>query len=105
MEYEYDFGDGWCHTITIVSRVAATSIFECTDGEGHGVAEDVGSVRGWDELKRAYRAARPDKSQREKMLWFETQASNAEGGGLHDKERVWAMEKINHLLISLPRVT
>ncbi|KIM97223.1 hypothetical protein OIDMADRAFT_182606 [Oidiodendron maius Zn] len=103
MEYEYDFGDGWNHSITILGRIAATSIFSCTDGEGHGVAEDVGSVRGWEELKMAYRAARPNKSQREKMAWFETQASNAEGDGLRGKERMWAVEKINRQLVSLPR--
>ena len=42
--YEYDFGDCWYHEITLVGRKDSTDFFMCTDGEGHGVTEDVGSV-------------------------------------------------------------
>ena len=51
MEYEYDFGDSWFHEITLIGREDATDTFQCIDGEGHGCAEDVGSIKGWADLK------------------------------------------------------
>ena len=42
-EYEYDFGDCWEHAITLEGRKEGTGFFTCVDGEGHYVAEDVGS--------------------------------------------------------------
>lgn len=77
-EYEYDFRDCWTHEITIVSRKPATDFFMCTDGNGHGVAEDVSHKGGWEKLKAAYRAQRPSKGQKDKTKWFEEQASNGD---------------------------
>lgn len=102
MEYEYDFGDGWSHEITLVGRKAATQVFMCTDGEGHGCAEDVGGPMGWQRLKEAYRASHPTRKQRQKMRWFETFASNSDVNGLGcGKDRVWAQEKINRELANM----
>ena len=67
LEYEYDFGDCWTHAIDLEGRSDVTGYFMCTAGQGHGVAEDVGCAPGWERLKAAYRAARPDKEQRSKM--------------------------------------
>jgi hypothetical protein len=79
IEYEYDF--------------------VCTGGEGHGVAEDVGSDRGWQNLKKAYRAQRPTKDQKDKMRWFETQASNADRQGLgNGRDRLFDREGVNFKL-------
>lgn len=102
LEYEYDFGDCWTHAIELLGRSEVTGFFKCTDGQGHGVAEDVGSTRGWERLKAAYRAARPDKEQRSKMRWFETQASNGDREGLgNGRERSWAKGEINRRLSEL----
>jgi hypothetical protein len=99
IEYEYDFGDCWEHEITMVGRAAATEVFVCTGGEGHGVAEDVGSDRGWQNLKKAYRAQRPTKDQKDKMRWFETQASNADRQGLgNGRDRLFDREGVNFKL-------
>jgi hypothetical protein len=76
LEYEYDFGDGWTHAITVIGRTNHSTTFFCIAGEGHPCAEDAGGFVGWKELVEAYRAARPDKEQREKKEWFETQCSN-----------------------------
>ncbi len=98
-EYEYDFGDCWTHDITVVGRKPATDFFMCTDGEGHGVAEDVGHTPGWERLKAAYRAQRPNKAQRERMEWFEEQASNRDERGLGaGGERRWAKGQVNRRL-------
>jgi hypothetical protein len=99
IEYEYDFGDCWEHEITVVGRADPTSKFVCIDGEGHGAAEDAGSVRGWNELVEAYRTANPNKDQREKRKWFETQASNSDPRGLgNGRDAFWDKAAINAAL-------
>ncbi|KAE8446410.1 hypothetical protein EG329_012015 [Mollisiaceae sp. DMI_Dod_QoI] len=96
IEYEYDFGDCWTHEIEILGRAPATGNFVCTDGEGHGVAEDVGSPSGWLKLREAYKAARPTGDQKELMRWFEAQASNADSKGLKNgRDRIWDKDAIN----------
>ena len=103
MQYEYDFGDCWEHQMTLLSRVGTTSgVFQCTAGEGHGVAEDVGSSKGWEDLKQAYRSQRPNKEQKEKMEWFENLASNEDRQGLDNgRDRMWPKTKINSRLAEL----
>ena len=104
IEYEYDFGDCWEHAITLEGRKEGTGRFMCVDGEGHYVAEDAGSSGGWNELKKAYRAKRPDQEQREKMYWFEQQASNRDEHGLRNgREMTWAKDMINKRLADLAR--
>jgi len=95
MEYMYDFGDCWKHVISLKGRTEASNHFKCTDGSGHGVAEDV-KMHGWKELKEAYRTINPNKSQREHREWFETQASNRDPNGLANKrEFSWSKEEVN----------
>jgi hypothetical protein len=102
LEYMYDFGDHWAHVIQVVGRADTTSKFVCTDGEGHGCAEDAGGTTGWEELKSAYTAGHPNKEQREKMKWFETSASNRDTAGLKGpKVRSWPKTKVNSLLADL----
>ncbi|KAF2842861.1 hypothetical protein M501DRAFT_918381, partial [Patellaria atrata CBS 101060] len=99
LEYEYNFGECWHHCITLEGRADPTSHFLCLDGEGHGVAEDVGGIRGWEELKEAYRAAVPTEEQREKMHWYETQAINGDKDGLSaGNERRWKRNSVNRQL-------
>jgi hypothetical protein len=99
IEYEYDFGDSWEHSITVIGRAPATEVFVCTGGEGHGVAEDVGSDKGWKSLKEAYRAQKPSKDQKDSMRWFETQASNADPHGLgNGRDRFFDRDGVNFKL-------
>ena len=102
MEYEYDFGDCWCHDITLIGRENAASTFKCVDGEGHGCAEDVGSINGWAELKTAFRASRPNKELKDKMKWYKQSASNGDQGGLgNGRDRQWAKDLINAKLATM----
>ena len=103
LQYEYDFGDCWERQLVNLSRAEkATDFFQCTAGEGHGIAGDVGSAQGWEELKRAYRSQRPNKDQREKMEWFERQAGNEDRQGLGDgRDRMWPKTKVNSRLAEL----
>ena len=82
IEYEYDFGDCWQHTVDIAGRAEASNRFLCLEGEGHSVAEDVGANQGWLKLREAYRTADPTTEQREKRTWFESGASNNDPKGL-----------------------
>jgi len=100
--YTYDFGDNWEHYLTIKGRAEPTFYFECLDGSGHYVAEDVGSVQGWKNLKAAYRAARPSSEQKERRKWFEQLASNHDPKGLTgDRVNAWDREKINRDLVNV----
>lgn len=103
MQYEYDFGDCWEHQMTHETRAEkATDFFQCKTGEGHGVAEDVGSANGWEELKLAYRSSRPSEDQKEKMDWFENLASNEDRHGLDNGgDRRWPKTKVNSRLAEL----
>ena len=105
MVYEYDFGDGWEHQITVVGRDAPTRSFVCLAGSGHPAAEDVGGAYGWENLKEAYRAARPDASQRESRRWYQDQASNGDPLGLAgDRVNTWDREQVNRDLASFIRI-
>lgn len=99
--YTYDFGDHWEHCMTVEGRAAPTRDFQVLHGSGHGVAEDAGGVRGWEEVKAAYRAARPTGEQREKRAWFEGLASNADPGGLAgDRVAYFDMDGTNRRMLS-----
>lgn len=98
MEYMYDFGDRWKHIISLKARTEASDHFKCTDGSGHGVAEDV-KGRGWADLKKAYRTSNPNKEQREHREWFETRASNCDPDGLaNGREHSWSKAQVNRRL-------
>jgi len=99
LEYDYDFGDGWKHHIEIIGRAPATNTFICTAGEGHGVAEDVGSLEGWQKLKEAYRTQSPNKEQKDKMQWFERMCSNKDSHGLGgERVHMWDQIGVNFKL-------
>jgi Plasmid pRiA4b ORF-3-like protein len=100
--YCYDFGDSWNHAIRVIGRPDTTDWVWCTGGEGHGCAEDAGSTPGWNALKEAYAASRPNKEQKEKMEWFETKASNRDPRGLRgNRVREWDMTEVNDFLSDL----
>lgn len=100
--YTYDFGDNWEHDFILEGRADATKDFVCLSGTGHPVAEDCRGIRGWEELKEAYRTSRPSKEQREKRAWFEGGASNGDPKGLAgDRVHVWDMEQVNRDLKGL----
>lgn len=103
MVYTYDFGDNWEHYITVVGREPATNRFICREATGHYVAEDVGSWRGWEDLKKAYQARSPTEEQRDRMAWFERMASNKDPLGLHGNRAEWvaSLDEINSDLVDM----
>ncbi|KAF2405647.1 hypothetical protein EJ06DRAFT_468213 [Trichodelitschia bisporula] len=106
LAYTYDFGDNWEHVMTVEGRADSTKTFSCLLGTGQPVAEDVGSTRGWEKLKEAYRAATPSAEQREKRSWFERDASNADPRGLAGgRVDEWDRDAVNRKLSKMNRRT
>ncbi|KAM7208544.1 Protein MM3350-like domain containing protein [Naviculisporaceae sp. PSN 640] len=99
--YEYDFGDGWEHHITVVDRAPATKKFTCVSGTGHGVAEDVGGSKGWQDLKEAYLTPtdRLTPDQRDRRRWYEREAMNGDPRGLGgDRVDFFDLARCNQIL-------
>lgn len=56
MQYEYDFGDGWMHNITlenISENLADIKVPVCLEGEMACPPEDCGGIHGYEILKEA----------------------------------------------------
>jgi hypothetical protein len=51
MEYEYDLGAGWEHSITLIGRAPRNPTIVCLAGEGNGPPEDCGGTCGFEGLK------------------------------------------------------
>ncbi|KAF2277908.1 uncharacterized protein EI97DRAFT_488020 [Westerdykella ornata] len=99
IEYTYDFGDNWVHVVTLEGRAPPTERIVCLSGTGHGVAEDIGSDQGWENLKKAYRTANPDKEQRFARRMYETKCINGDKRGLGDgREYEFKLEEVNAAL-------
>lgn len=105
LQYNYDFGDNWNHSITYLGKGPRTEKFRCIDGEGHGPAEDAGGLTGWGELKEAYRTGNPNAKQKEFRQWYEEGATNGFATGLGG-ERIWrwSQDKVNRELARLPEM-
>lgn len=54
IEYACDFGDSWRRIINVQGRARATESFLCSDGEDHGVTEDMDSNLGLGEAEGTY---------------------------------------------------
>jgi hypothetical protein len=65
--YEYDFGDGWEHRVTlekILSSAGERVLPHCVDGQRACPPEDVGGPHGYEEFLRAYlNGQHPDHEQ------------------------------------------
>jgi len=102
IEYLYDFGDDWEHSITPIGRATtSTSSIVCLSGEGGPAAEDSGGPFGWEELKSVYEEHQAceeeheceDPSEHERMEWYEHVCLNGQEGGL--VPGAWDKEVIN----------
>lgn len=72
--YEYDFGDGWEHTITVESVDPVESDApraRCVGGQRACPPEDVGGLPGYEEVLDALASsAPPDEWMSEKLAWL-----------------------------------
>ncbi|KAI1467507.1 MM3350-like domain-containing protein [Daldinia caldariorum] len=123
MVYSYDFGDGWEHEMALLgthveddgggnnnasadananANAVTTNHFVCVGGTGHPAAEDAGGSFGWEKLKEAYGAGRPDAEQRYLRRWFEKMCSNGSARGLAGaRVDEWHREGVNQVLAGM----
>lgn len=67
--YEYDFGDGWRHDVTLEAIVPSTDRSRCLDGGGRCPPEDVGGISGYEHL-RAVLADPRDPEHDDMLAWL-----------------------------------
>ena len=99
IEYLYDFGDHWMHSVTLVGHaLGSTKYIACLSGEGSPVAEDAGGSYGFEELKAIYDRLRGgsnefEDEEQQKMEWYEDSCPNGNRSGL--QPWLWDREAVN----------
>jgi hypothetical protein len=71
-EYEYDFGDSWCHDIKIekvLEPVPGQKYPEVIAGEGAGPIEDCGGFPGYNDLIRIWKNGPRNPGEEDIMEW------------------------------------
>jgi len=85
--YEYDFGDGWTHSIVfekVINEASASDIPICLDGRRNCPPEDCGSYPGYEELCEAMK--NPESKRAKELIdWV---------GGVYEPE-YFNLEEIN----------
>lgn len=92
IEYVYDFGDYWEHSVRIVKELKEEKILNprCIDGEGACPPEDVGGIQGFEE----FLAIMKEKSHPERDSYIEWYGSVFDPGFVD-------FDEINHQLLAL----
>jgi hypothetical protein len=71
--YDYDFGDGWRHTVTIEKCCEAEEVIgsvpRCLAGANACPPEDVGGLPGFEEFKKSMTESEADEF-REHVQWY-----------------------------------
>ena len=107
--YEYDFGDDWHHSVTLLGRADSNlrrvlqipDKFEafCMAGEGHHCAEDCGGSSGWEGLKNVFKKGRKDPEGL--RSWYKNECINGDKEGLDPYK--WDMLEVNDGLLALAK--
>lgn len=105
VQYEYDMGDGWEHSITFLGRAQpsmrkAMGILEdiqtlCLGGEGHPCAEDCGGPSGWQNLKEVFNK-KGKKDPDGLKEWYRGDCDNGDPKGLDPYK--WEILDVNDIL-------
>lgn len=74
MKFEYDFGDGWMHEVTLkaIGEYSDDNVpgFYIVKGKGMCPPEDCGGVWGYEELLALLAKKRRTKDEREQLNWY-----------------------------------
>jgi hypothetical protein len=94
IEYLYDFGDYWEHSVQIVKEVKDERLLhpKCIEGEGTCPPEDVGGMHGFEEFKAIMRDKRHPE-RKSNIEWY---------GSEFDPDKV-NLEEINRQLTNLTK--
>ncbi|MDD3773084.1 MAG: plasmid pRiA4b ORF-3 family protein [Weeksellaceae bacterium] len=70
MNYIYDFGDSWEHTITVLKKPDEEVLYpKCIKGENAAPIEDCGGIWGFYELMEASEKKRKNAEEKELLEW------------------------------------
>lgn len=72
--FEYDFGDGWIHRITVESRhelKSEDSKYQVLDGQLRAPLEDSGGLGGWHQKLEVYRSTKRNEDDENTVRWME----------------------------------
>ena len=93
IEYLYDFGDYWEHSIQVLKKIEGEKLLNpiCLDGKGKCPPEDVGGIPGFGEFLKIMK----DKSNPERESYIEWYGSEF-------KPDEFSLEEINKNLAKVP---
>ncbi len=85
--FEYDFGDGWEIDLTLEKcekrEVSLAILPRVLEGEGFGIIEDVGGVRGLENLAKILKKGK-GKEYRDFCLWLDSTSLDLEAFDIDD---------------------
>ena len=90
LEYIYDMGDNWCHTIVVEKILSSDEGLErpvCLDGKRSAPPEDCGGVGGYQDFRKAISNPRHPEHD-DLLIW---------AGGAFDPNR-FDLDEVNRLL-------
>lgn len=94
VNYVYDFGDDWKHTITFLKETKEeVSIPVCIQGEGPNLMEDCGGIFGLYELMEISTKKRKTPEEKERLRW-----AGIERGRTYEETHAFDIDKVNQLL-------
>ncbi len=93
IEYLYDFGDYWEHSIKLLKKTEGEKLLNpiCLDGKGKCSPEDVGGIPGFGEFLKIMK----DKSHPERESYIEWYGSEFDPDEIN-------IEEINKNLVKIP---
>lgn len=70
MNYIYDFGDDWMHTITVLKKPDEEVLYpKCVKGENAAPIDDIGGIWGFYDLIEASEKKRKNAEEKEMLEW------------------------------------
>lgn len=71
MNYIYDFGDDWLHSITVLKKPSEEVLIpKCIKGENAAPLEDIGGIPGFYEVKEIMDKKRKTSENKEMLEWY-----------------------------------
>lgn len=71
MNYVYDFGDDWIHTVTVLKKPTEEVLFpKCINGENAAPIDDIGGVWGFYDLLKIIDKQKKTTEEKEMLEWY-----------------------------------
>lgn len=95
MNYIYDFGDDWMHTITVLKKPDEEVLYpKCVKGENAAPIDDIGGIWGFYDLIEASEKKRKNAEEKEMLEW-----AGIPKGKTYDDIYGFDIDRVNRRLI------